>query len=190
MNKKIIIGYQGAIGSNTEKIAQDYNEVHCKGQAELLPLINSENVMNALKSKEIDFGVFAHKNSISGMVRETAEVLKNNDYIILSEKEIPIHYSLYVRPEASKRDIKTIYGHRQALNQCKIYLRNSYNTISLKVVDDGARVAKELLDDYYDFTNAVICPKGTGEKFGLKLIKENIEDKEDNKTNFIIIKLK
>ncbi len=178
------IGYQGDIGSNCERIAREFNK-----DAELIPLITSKRVIEALEAKEIDYGVLARKNSIAGIVLETTEALKDRDYKVIDEKDLFINHSIYMSPEAEKKDIKIICGHIQALNQCKVYLRNKFLDVEFKVVDDGATIAKELAEGKCEKDVAVVCPKGTGELFGLTLIKDNIEDKEDNRTNFIIIQV-
>jgi prephenate dehydratase len=184
------IGYQGYVGSNCEKIANMYNEEFCNGKSEVIPLITSENVVSALEDGSITEGVLAERNSIAGIVYETANALKTKDYKIIKEYELPISHSVYMRPNADKRKIKRVFGHIQALNQCKVYLKNNFYDIELKVINDGAKVAEELCSDKYTDRDAVVCPKGTGELYGLELIKDNIEDKEDNKTKFIVIKIK
>jgi prephenate dehydratase len=178
------IGYQGDIGSNCEKMAKEFNK-----DAELIPLITPQRVVDALEAKEIDYGVLAYKNSTAGVVLDTVNALKGKNYKTVDEKDLLINHSIYMSPEAEKKDIKIIYGHIQALNQCKVYLRNKFLDVEFKVADDGATIAKELSEGKYGKEVAVVCPKGTGELFNLTLIKDNIEDKEDNKTKFIVIQM-
>lgn len=80
--KKLLIGYQGIVGSNSETAAQllfknIYNEN--KYECELVPLTTSAKVFEALFTDKIDLGVVATRNSTCGNVMESMEALKNGN---------------------------------------------------------------------------------------------------------------
>ena len=69
------IGYQGIQGSNSEKAAKEFIKKNNLKNVELIPLVNSEQVVRSILEKKIEYGVMAIKNSIAGNVKETETVL-------------------------------------------------------------------------------------------------------------------
>ena len=88
------IGYQGIEGSNSEYAAKVFAEKIGMSQVEFVPLISSLNVLGGLKRKEIEYGVFATKNSIGGLVAETCDIIKIEYLELVSTEIIPICQSL------------------------------------------------------------------------------------------------
>ena len=89
------VGFQGYWTSNSEIAARQF--VKCfDNVVELIPLISSQKVVNALKSCAIDYGVMAIKNNIGGVVEETQKVL-NDDLKMLSKTKVKIHHCLFVK---------------------------------------------------------------------------------------------
>lgn len=177
------IGYMGIEGSFSQEAS-----IAMESRAELIPLVSAQNVVDALKSEEIDFGVLAKVNSTAGEVTETKEALKNIDYSIVKEYDLPIHHCVYIRQDKSLEDIHAIASHEQALNQTIQSREKLFKGLTVIEVEDTALSAKKLSEGSLDENTAIICSKVAGEIFHLKLVYENIEDKKDNTTHFIMIK--
>lgn len=181
MNK--IIGYQGDVFSNADYVAK----LVFSENNQFFPLINSKNVIKAIKDKSIDYGIIAVCNSIGGEVRETISALNSIENFVLEDKiTIPIHHSLFIHPSTEINQIKYVLSHEQALKQCKLFLENNYPEWILKETEDTAICAKKLNKNIKKDT-AIICREDAGLFYNLKLIENKIEDYKNNKTTFWVI---
>lgn len=176
------IGYMGIEGSFSQEAA-----IFMNSSAELVPLVNAQNVVDALNKGEIDFGVLAKMNSTAGEVKETKDALKNINYKIVKEYDLAIHHCLYIRQDKELEDITIIASHEQALNQTIQNREMLFKGMQVVEVEDTALAAKNLSEGLFSENTAVICSKVAGNIFNLKLLYENIEDRKDNITHFIMI---
>lgn len=175
------IGYQGIEGSNAETAAQRF-AAELSHNTELVPLISSAGVVNALNDGEVDFGVMAVSNSITGKVEETEIALYEQSLSLCMILSIPIHHCLFKKPGAK---VSIIDSHVQALKQtartrAKMFLE--YKTGC--GLADTASGAKMLSVGHLHDTVAVLCSKRAGEMYGLELVVENLEDEQPNMTDF------
>lgn len=186
----IKIGYQGMEGSNSEEAAKVIANKFNMQEVELIPLISSKNVIGELKGEQIDYGVVAMKNSISGTVEETLDAIKNECLEAVATETLPIHHCLFKKNKDIKdNEIRLIVSHIQALKQTEISEKRLYPNIRTQAIEDTAIGAKKLAENIYDDATAVLCRKNAGELFGLTLVRENLEDREDNETEFKMFKL-
>lgn len=185
-----LIGYQGIEGSNSQQCSVDMAENLSMNVSKFIPLIHSKGVVEALKNKDINYGVMAIKNSVAGEVIETANALKKLNFKIIDTNTLPIHHCLFVKNNLiSLNNIQKISSHIQALKQCKSNLSKLLPNAQWIEVEDTAIAAKFLSDGTLSDDTAILCRKNAGENFGLHLIKENIEDDKNNFTDFIMIEL-
>lgn len=182
------IGYQGTIGSYTQRAAKQLAENVNIYSAEYVPLISSANVVKALLNGEIDYGVLAVYNSIGGKVQETEDALRDINYLKVTAIVMPIHQCIFKKNHSIKNEnINKIYSHIQALRQTQLTVKKYFPYAKLKETEDTAIGAKRLAEGEYDNYSAVICSKEAGEFYKLALIYENIEDDDSNQTMFILI---
>lgn len=187
----IKIGYQGEIGSNSEEAALKFAEEQgfSEGEFELIPLVESKNVISNLKQKKIQYGIVATRNSFAGTVKETYEAVKDEYLQLVSTVILPIHHCIFITPNKNAEDISFVVSHIQALNQTRANRNMLYPKWEEKEANDTAAAARNLAHGLYPDNYAVICRKNAGEQYGLQLLKENIEDSSDNKTEFRVFKL-
>ncbi len=183
------IGYQGIEGSNSEEAAKRLAERLEITNANLIPLVSSKNVGDELQSGSIDYGVVAVRNSIGGLVEETREAIKPEEIEILGRETLTIHHCLFVKDDSiTKEKIKRISSHPQALLQCKNNILKYIGSVELREIEDTAIGAKYLAEGILDSETGVLCRKNAGQAHNLFLLEENIEDRDDNETEFIIFR--
>jgi len=183
------LGYMGIPFSNSEEAALRFVEKCNLENVIMIPLMCSENVIEALEHKEIDLGVVAVKNAIAGTVIETDIALKGRDNIETVENvNVPIHHYLFIKHPGC--EIRTVASHVQALLQCKNNLTKLCPGTEKIEVADTAYAAEMLAADLLSDEVAVVCRKEAGDHYGLTLFKENIEDDERNMTAFSLMRLK
>lgn len=187
---KIKIGYQGVVGANTERATKLFLNHFKNYDVEIIELVNSINVVNALKDKTIDYGVMAVRNTTCGFVLESSTALKGEPIIEHLSCLLPVHHHLYMKQNVPTATITYIISHQQALMQCANTLKTNYSNAKLIEIDDTAVGAKWLSEGLYSDYCAVLCTKTAGELYNLQLVKEHLQDNYDNMTEFKMYKLK
>lgn len=185
-NQNIKVGYQGMDGSFCESVLSKFFDI------EHIPkpkgLVTSKEVVFHLLEEKIDYGVVAGTNSIAGRVRETCKALEEaKDKVqIIEAISMPVHQCLFIRQNVDIKDIKSVASHIQALKQCENTLQELIPGFRVEKQVDTAISAMLLSKEILPRDTAVVCSKEAGEKYNLKLVKENIED-ETSITEFWLL---
>ena len=82
------------------------------------------------------------------------------------------------------KEIKVVYAHQQALDQCHRWLANHYPNTELRPVASNALGARMVKDEP---NAAAIASKVALNIYGLQRVSKNIEDNAGNVTRFIVI---
>lgn len=181
----ITIGYQGIKNSNSEEAALLFAKKLKMKDYKLLPLVSSFNVLDNVYLGNIDYGVIAYQNNTGGKVTESVQALKFLELKLVEEITLPIHHFLFVKDENIKEeDIEAIASHSQAFVQCQNNLRKYYPHTRLIKDEDTATAARKLHLELFSESTAVLCRKNAGEENGLYLLRSNLEDRDDNTTDF------
>lgn len=153
------------MATNAEAATLEYAicENNHKIEYELIPLVNSQNVINLLKAGGIDYGVVAIKNSIAGPVEETINALKGGKYEVVKRIVLPMHHCIFIKPNINVEQIEYIASHKQALSQTRINRNRLFLNWKEKETKDTALAAKELSEGILPDNYAVICRKNAGE---------------------------
>ncbi len=185
---KTIIGVAGDKGSFSEEAANYYANKNSIKEYELKYLISVDNVLNAVKSNEIKFGVFPIENSNGGIVYEAVYAMAKHNFEIEKLFEIDIRHYLLVKPDTNPGDIEKICSHQQALKQCRMYLKRKWSEVELEEYSDTAAAARDLEAGKLKSNIAVIAPKACAKLYNLEVLEEVIKDLKFNFTTFIAAK--
>lgn len=183
------ISYMGIPFSNSEEAASRFAASRGWQNAELVAAVTSEGVVRSLRSGESDYGAVASSNITAGTVEETRKALEGADDIeTVDTVTIPIHHCVFVKRKDAKIDCAV--SHVQALLQTAGNLERLYPGTRRIEVEDTAYAAKMLAEGSLPETAAVICRRNAGEHYGLVLAHENIEDRGDNMTTFLLLRIR
>lgn len=183
----VIVGYMGIPGSNSEQAAVEFSEIMGWKDPELLPLVDSRGVVDAMEEGRCEYGVVAVENINAGPVIETREALEGKDDIeFVKSFWVPIHHCVFVRD--GDEEIEHVSSHIQALLQTKGNLERLYPGTDRIEVEDTSLAAQYLSEGRLPAHTAVVCRRNAGEMFGLKMVHENIEDRSDNMTEFHLLR--
>lgn len=143
------------------------------------------DAMEAVHSGKAEYGVLPIENSSTGSVNDVYDLLSAYDNHIVGETMIKIEHALLGLPGSRMGDIRTVYSHPQGLMQCSRFLdgRREWQQVSLQ---NTAASAKRVLDDG-NMTQAAIASKQAARNFGLTVLKEKLNDLDNNFTRFVII---
>lgn len=184
------VGYMGIPGSFSETAAEKLIEMEGLSDVVLVPLICASNILNALKNEEINYGVLGIKNSTAGPVGEFVDSFSNVSYQTLAEYVLPIHHCLFKKNSSISIDELTeVASHPQALRQTDGTRAKKYAALKELEIEDTAIGAEWLANGKLPATTAVICSCRAGASFGLDLIEKDIEDSDENRTTFWLLKL-
>lgn len=174
------VGYQGVPGAYSSIAAH-----------EVFPRLSSrgfttfDEVVGALRGRAIEYAVLPIENSTSGRVADIHHLLASGDISIIGEHFLPIHHCLIGLKDARTEDIRHVYSHREALNQCRDYIR-SLRATPVPFTDTAASV--DHVSELKDPRNAALASSlAVKRRKGMVILEHNVEDRHDNVTRFLVM---
>jgi prephenate dehydratase len=185
--KKIRLGVSGDAGSFSEEAGLLYAQRNgFKPQIKFC--IDMEGVLAALDKKQIDLGIFPVVNSRGGLVQPAFKAMGKHKFNYIDELWLEVYQCMMVSPGITKKQIKKIATHSQALAQCERYIRKEFPNAQLIEWEDTAKAARDLAKGILKKDTAVIAPARSSQIYKLKLLAKGIQDNHPNLTTFIIVK--
>lgn len=174
-----LMGFQGEHGAFSDVAAsKSYPD------AITIPFLEFADVFEAVKGGDLDMGIVPIENSLAGSISQVEDLLVQSDLHIVGEARLPIHLCLMTLKETEYRDIKVVYTHPVAASQCRHFLTRQ--KLSLRPYYDTAGAARMLARDR-PLGSAVIASKLCAELYELEIVKENVEDRSQNQTRFVVL---
>jgi chorismate mutase/prephenate dehydratase len=179
LEKPLAVAYLGPQGTFTQAAAiKQFGHA-----AQTRPCASIDEVFREVEAGLADYGVAPVENSTGGAVGNTLDLLLITPLKICGEVDLRVHQFLLRKPGAAG-NVENVYSHAQSLAQCHEWLnRNFPNIPRVAVVSntEAARLAAE------DGSAVAIASEAAAEYYGLAKSAENIEDKPDNTTRFLVI---
>ena len=143
-----------------------------------------EEVFKDVAEGKSDYGIVPIENSTEGPINQTLDCLADFNLNICGEVEMLIHHSLMGLNQAFPKEGFEIHAHEQTLAQCKNWLDAHCPDVKRVPVSSNAQAAKNAKDN-----SGILAIAGSlaSEKYGLEIIRRNIEDYSENTTRFIVI---
>ena len=185
----IVVGFQGIAGSFSEGAAIELLRRAGVDRYRLEPCVTSAEVVRRLQDERIERGVLALRNVVGGEVRESVDAMRGAQLRVVIRASLPIVHCLYARVACDPSTIVAVHSHEQALRQCRDNLSVLCPHAARVAAEDTALAARDLADGRYADGSAVVCSRGAGERFGLHLLREGIQDRADNLTEFALLAL-
>lgn len=174
------VAFQGASYAFSEMAARRF----FGEDVDTLPCRTFEQVFEAVIQGKARYGIVPIENSVTGSIHRNYDLLIDYDVKIVAETVLRVEQNLIANPDVVLSDIKTIYSHPQALEQCRKFISRlekveavaSYDTAgSVKIIRD-----KKLMDA------AAIASRWAAKDYGMQILEREIEDYEHNFTRFIV----
>lgn len=146
---------------------------------------NFEGIFNAIDKGLCQYGILPIENSTAGSVKKVYDLMIHHNFSIVRTFRLKIDHSLLTNPGTKLSDIKEIYSHEQAINQCSDFL----NTLTgVKIIPtENTAVAAKLVADSGRKDVAAIASRSCAELYNLTCLCDAIQDKGNNRTRFICI---
>ena len=172
------IAYQGIAGSYSESCAKemypDCETIPCKTFDECFEKANHDSSIRS---------IIPESNKTTGNIGVEYLIFKYR-LNIYAEHFFPIKHNLLGIKGSKLTDIKDVYSHAQALSQSTKYIKKI--NLNENVRADTAGSAK-YVSEANDKTKAAIASNLSANIYGLEILKEKIQDDENNVTRFLIM---
>jgi chorismate mutase/prephenate dehydratase len=178
LEKPLSVAYLGPEGTFTQAAA-----LKQFGHAvKTLALDSLDDVFREVAAGAADYGVVPVENSTEGVISHTLDLFQQSALSICGEVELRIHHHLLVKHSDVK--ITRVLAHQQALAQCRGWLEANLPGAEHVAVGSNAEAARLASEDE---TVAAIASDTAAELYGLVAVAQNIEDRPDNTTRFLVI---
>lgn len=148
------------------------------------PLAAIDEVFREVASGQARYGVVPIENSTEGMVHHTLDSFVDSPLFISGEVQLRIHHQFLSKNKSDVKSIKRVYAHQQALAQCRQWLDAHCPQIErVSVASNGEAARLATVEDGV----AAIASDMAAERYELEILAENIEDRPDNTTRFLVI---
>ncbi len=180
-HKKPICVFSGMKGAYAEQAIENFFEDSVEAQT----VDSFDEIFQAVVDGKADYGMVPIENSTAGSVYNNYDNLtRYEDISIVGALTLRIQHSLLGVKGTSLETIKNVYSHPQGLSQCSNFLRsqkwNAVDTVS-------TATAASLVAEKASVENAAICNARNAAIYGLEVIKEGIQNEQNNYTRFVVI---
>ncbi len=146
---------------------------------------NFEGVFTAIEQGMCQYGILPIENSTAGSVNKVYDLMIQHKFSIVRTFRLKVDHNLLVNPGTKLSDIKEIYSHEQAINQCATFLHSLEGVNVIPVANTA--IASEMVSKSGRSDVAALSSRFCAELYGLECIASSVQDKGNNHTRFICI---
>ena len=172
------IGHLGPRGSFSHIAAVR----HFGSSVECVDLGAIDGVLAEVAAGRCHYGLVPYENSIGGSIAETLDSLTAHEITVYAEALIEVQHAFLAN--CPRGEVTTIYSKREVFTQCRTWLARQFPDVELVSMESSAAAVKRAAAE----SNAgAIGATLAGELYGVKPLFEQIQDKPNNITRFLII---
>lgn len=144
------------------------------------------DVVRLVVAGEADAGILPVENTVAGGVVAAYDALADAPRLhVIAETVLRVHQCLLGAPGSDVAGITVVLSHPVALAQCSRFLATLPHARE-EVAGDTASAARAVAEAR-DRTRAAIASRHAAARYGLSVLAENIEDRPDNQTRFLVV---
>ncbi len=177
------IAFQGVAGAFSEQAALQF-----RPDADTHGYPSFFEGFGAAVSGACDYACLPVENSLAGSINQTYDLLTDSVLHVVGEQVVRVEHALLAPPGTVLADVKRVYSHTQALEQCRGYLtRHGFEAVTDFDTAGAAKLLSERVAEGNGVGHAAIASKKAADIYGLAVLAENIEDMDFNYTRFFIL---
>jgi prephenate dehydratase len=176
------VAFQGERGAFSEEAARKL----LGPDVAVVPCMRFEDIFRKLKDGEVEGAIVPIENTLAGSVHENYDHLQRHDLPIVAETSVRIVHNLIAPPGVSFKNIKRVFSHPVALNQCLDFF-NKNPQIEKTTYYDTAGSAKMVIEEHLADAGA-IASAVAAEIYGGRILRRSIEDDRQNYTRFFLLR--
>jgi prephenate dehydratase len=176
-----VVAFQGELGAFSYKACSKIFGSEIKPRPCLVFDVAFEDVARG----RADFAVVPIENTLAGSIHQNYDLLARHSLEIIAETSLRVEHNLIAHPQVALAQIRRIYSHPAALEQCKRMLRRLKTVEKISFYDTAGSVKfireRELKDA------AAIASEDAARIYGMKILRRGIEDEPENFTRFLAL---
>jgi prephenate dehydratase len=177
------IAFQGELGAFSQVAA-----AQLAGESFVpVPFQSFEEVFLAVKNGKCHAAAIPIENSLHGSVHENYDLLLKYNLPIYNETYVRIVHNLIAAPRVKFSDIRRVFSHPVALNQCRNFFEKNAGVERTPFYDTAGSV-KMLMEEGLTDAGA-IASSAAAEIYGANILKKSIEDDRENFTRFFLLEM-
>ena len=146
---------------------------------------NFEGVFTAIEKGMCQYGILPIENSTAGSVNKVYDLMIQHKFSIVRTFRLKVDHNLLVNPGTRLSDIREVYSHEQAINQCGEFLHSLPGVNVIPVANTA--LASEMVSKSGRKDVAALSSRFCAELYGLTCLASSVQDKGNNHTRFICI---
>lgn len=165
-----------------------YSQIACEKMFKspfIMYFKNFEAVFNAIEQGLCQYGILPLENSTAGSVKKVYDLMIQHNFSIVRTYRLKVDHNLLANPGAEISDIREIYSHEQAINQCSDFLKQLPGVKIIPV--ENTAVAAQMVCKSGRTDVAALSSRSCAELYGLNCLAASVQDKGNNRTRFICI---
>jgi len=175
------VGFQGELGAFSQEAVRQL----LGDQAKVVPFPRFDEVFQALASGKTDAAVIPIENTLHGSVHENYDHLLQYDLRIVAETNVRIVHNLIAVPGVRFKDVRRVYSHPVALNQCLDFFVRNPRMEQVPFYDTAGSVKMVMEKGLKDA--AAIASSVAASIYGATILRRSIEDDRRNFTRFFLL---
>ncbi len=176
-----VVAFQGAHYAFSEIAAKRF----FGDRVSVLPCRTFEDVFGTVEAEGASFGMIPIENSLTGSIHRNYDLLLEHSLTIVGEVFLRIEQQLIANPGVRLEDIRVIYSHPQALEQCRRFLTSLKDVEAVASYDTAGSV--QMIHEKKMLHAAAIASRLAAQDYRMQILKEEIEDIPENFTRFLIV---
>lgn len=179
---EVSVAYLGGPGTYSHFAAQAHFGPRHGGVA---PVVRRDfsAIVRAAEEGEADYAFLPIENTTTGGINEVYDLLLDTGLVIVGEHHYRVRHCLVGRT-GSLDGVEQVYGHPQALAQCRRFLSKQVGVTS-HFASSSTRAIEHAMEDGPGV--AAIAGADAARLFGLNVISEDVGDAEENYTRFVAL---
>ena len=175
------IAIQGELGAFSHEAA-----LRMVPRCTIVPCARSAEVFDRLGKGSVGGAVIPIENTLAGSVAEHYDLLLSRDVFIETEFPLRIVHNVIAAPDVKFGDLRRVYSHPVALDQCRDFFRRNPKIEAVAFYDTAGSVKHVVEKRLRDA--AGIAGRQAAGVYGAKILKAGIEDDKQNFTRFFFIR--
>jgi prephenate dehydratase len=175
------VAFQGEPGAFSQVAAQRFGGKDCI----TVPMQTFEEIFISVQNGKNKFAAIPIENTLHGSVHENYDHLLKYDLPICAETFVRIVHNLIVPAGVRFPDIRRVYSHPVALNQCRRFFEENPQIERTPFYDTAGSV-KMVMDEGMTDAGAIASAEAA-RIYGARILKKSIEDDRENYTRFVLL---
>lgn len=174
------VAIQGELGSFSHEAAR-----RLVPGCSIVPCAASAQVFRRLTSGAVSLAVVPIENSLAGSVAEHFDLLLSSDVFIRREFRLRIQHNLIAAPGVRRGDVRRVFSHPVALQQCREFFRR-HRRLEAAPFYDTAGAVRHVVGNQLQHAAAIAGRQAAAEHGGSILLR-GLEDDKRNYTRFFLL---